>query len=260
MAYMAGYNGATKTEAELEAWPMWLAFEPEFRRRLKALFDACIATGRPIGVGGGIRSTQQQTALFLSRHYVVTTGGCCSYGGRRYALIAHKAHAAPAGRSYHEPSCADGTCLAVDLVGDVAWAVAHCAGYGLVSFANVNGEPWHLQPAEIPRSRIAGSVTPPLRVYSGIAVVPPAPAKPPIVVPAPTLSVGSSGPEVARLQLVMRFWGWYAASCDGVFGPVTAWSVATMQKALFVAPDGVYGPATAAAYLRYAQAMQGLVR
>lgn len=268
MSYMIGYSGATKTEAELLSWSGWFQIDPEFRRRIKNLMDFCIANGRPIGIGNAYRSTSQQTSLFLQRHTEVAVGGCCGYRGGRYALKAGMAHAAPPGASYHEPTNPAGECYAIDAVGDTVFAGQHVAEFGLVHFGNVNGELWHWQPSELPHSRSAYKASTmyplvPFGVATPIVPAPPKPPKPAIVVPAPTLSLtqpNMSSPEVYKLQQIMQFWGWYPTQykCDGVFGPVTAWCVAVMQKALSVAPDGVYGPQSAAAYLKFASAMQNV--
>ena len=68
--YMTGYAGKTMTREQLLQWTVWQRFEPEFRRRLLALMDECIAAGKPIGIGGGWRSSEAQRSLFLSRYRV----------------------------------------------------------------------------------------------------------------------------------------------------------------------------------------------
>lgn len=62
---------------------------------------------------------------------------------------------APPGYSYHEPTL-NGWALAVDLLNyqpAIGWANDNAERYGLVHFKNVNGEPWHFQPMEIPKAR-----------------------------------------------------------------------------------------------------------
>jgi GH25 family lysozyme M1 (1,4-beta-N-acetylmuramidase) len=120
---------------------------PEYQRRLRALM---IASGGRLGVGGGGRPTSQQERVFLERHYVVTSGGCCSYQGKRYALKSGKAHAAPPGKSFHE-QLVEGDAAAVDFIGDLTWFAANCEAHGLEQ-ATWGGEAWHGQFTEFPHS------------------------------------------------------------------------------------------------------------
>lgn len=268
--YMAGYAGGTKTREELLTWSVWLRFEPEFRRRLLAMMDAVISSGRKIGVGGGWRSSETQKALFLSRYHIeddLDYSGDTYWNGVFWEKNPGVAPAAPPGLSYHEPVTPDGFCYAVDLIGDVLFADTIAANYGLVHFGNINGEPWHMQPAELPHSR--RNYKPemsPIKVFNGFPVPqPPAPPKPNIIVPAPTLKLTSPvvtyGPEVAKLQQIMKFWGWYKGTADGWFGPVTKDGVMAMQRALGFTGgyvDGVYGPMTAAKYKAFATYMASI--
>ena len=268
--YMAGYSGDTKTRAELLSWGVWLRFEPEFRRRLLDMMDAVISSGRKIGVGGGWRSADSQKTLFLSRYHIEDDNnysGDIYWNGVFWEKNPGAAPVAPPGLSYHEPVTPEGFCYAVDLIGDIAFAGTIAGNYGLVHFGNINGEPWHMQPAELPHSRRSYSPTmSPLKVFSGSpAPQPTPPPKPNIVVPAPTLKLTSPvvmhGPEVAKLQQVMNFWGWYKGAADGWFGPVTKYGVATMQKVLGFTGnyvDGVYGPLTATKYKAFATYMSSI--
>ena len=264
MTYMSGYAGATLTEAQLVASPTYNGIDPEFARRCKNLFDFCVAQGQAIGIGGGLRSTGSQTALFLQRHTEVASGGCCSYNGRRYKLRAGMAHAAPPGQSYHEPVTPTGKALAIDAVGATIFAGPHCPEFGLVHFGPINGELWHYQPIEIPhgRNQYNAATMNPLAVWGAASTPPPVPpaAKPPIVVPVPSMQQGSMGPEVFKLQEIMKFWGWYPATTksDGSYGPVTVWCVAVMQQAFRIVADGGYGKQTAEAYRAFATNMQNL--
>ena len=155
--YPYGYKGGSKTEPDYLTWNVWLNFDPEYRRRVKAAMDHAFDNGHPVGVGGGYRSTIGQLGLFLSRHHAVGSGGCCEYNGVRYALNPGAAHAAPPGRSYHEATTPDGLCLAADMVGagpgNLDWINKRLATFGLKHFGAVNGEPWHWQVVELPNSR-----------------------------------------------------------------------------------------------------------
>lgn len=183
--YPYGYAGKTKTELEYATWSVWQAFDPEFARRLRAVMEYAHDAGHPVGVGGGIRSTIGQLGLFLSRHHMVTSGGCCTYKGTRYALNAGAAHAAPPGTSYHEETTPDGKCLAADMVGDLAWINTRLGPFGLHHFATVNKEPWHWQPVDIPngRSRYDAAVHHPLPVWTLPGTTPPPPTNGDVMTP-----------------------------------------------------------------------------
>jgi hypothetical protein len=123
-----------------------------------------------------------QRNVFLERHYVVTSGGCCGYEGRRYMLRKGMAHAAPPGKSFHE-STFHGYAQAMDAVGDLAWMHSVEKDYGLKDFRNVGNEPWHAQLAEIPNSvtqfKAAGSPQPTVWDLSGPEPTPELPGPPP---------------------------------------------------------------------------------
>jgi hypothetical protein len=120
---------------------------PEYQKRWRALM---IASGGKLGTGGAGRSSAQQERVFLERHNVVASGGCCGYEGKRYQLRTGMAHAAPPGRSFHE-QVVYGHSAAVDAVGDLKWAALNCEAYGLEQ-ATWGGEAWHFQFTEYPHS------------------------------------------------------------------------------------------------------------
>lgn len=66
-------------------------------------------------------------------------------------------------------------------------------------------------------------------------------ATPPTPTSRPTLSVGSTGPSVSTLQLIL------GVASDGQFGPVTENAVKVFQTAHGLTVDGVVGPLTWAA-------------
>jgi hypothetical protein len=124
----------------------WDNLDPRMKERLTRMFrdgGGRVWLGR--GDGSGWRSSDRQRAMFLDR-YRPDPNGDISWNGQRWTHV-KDAPAAPPGRSMHEIG------LAADLEGDISWANANAANYGLKHFASVNNEPWHFQPAELPNSR-----------------------------------------------------------------------------------------------------------
>lgn len=123
---------------------------PTMQERVRALLEA--SDGRA-GWGNGLRTPQEQLRVFLS-HHRVDPNGKVEFNGERYTLVASPA--AKPGRSMHEVG------LAADLRGeptsnpridDCRWVVENAPRFGLVTFADVNNEPWHVQPAELAHAR-----------------------------------------------------------------------------------------------------------
>jgi hypothetical protein len=149
--YRFGYGTQRMTLLRMRAQPSVAQLDPEFWRRLKMLLREARRAGVDLGIGGAGRSVIQQETLFKDRHVEVGTGGCCLYQGKRWALKAGKAHAAPPGRSYHEATTPAGGVLAVDLVGwEDGWVTYNMARFGLHDIAT---ERWHMQPVDVPVSR-----------------------------------------------------------------------------------------------------------
>ena len=265
--YMAYYSGKRYTLDELRATSMWQGFDHEYADRLMELMDLSIAEGHPVGIGGGIRPPPSQLNLFLSRHHVVTNGGCCVYNGKKYALNPKTAHAAPPNLSYHEPTTPEGKALAGDLIGDMAWNMANCHRVGFIHFGRINGESWHDQPYELPHSRrqYIPALHSPLKDFhpDTSMLLPPKPPAPFVLVPSASMRVQTpmlTGKNVADLQHLMAFWGWFKGTADGAFGAQTAQGVKNLQTALHIKADGVYGPDTEAAYRWFATSMSGLAK
>lgn len=253
MTYLTGYNGTVRTLEQLNAWSQWQGVDPEMRRRTLKLMDDSKVAGRPVGIGGTIRTIAQQEQLALSRHHVVATGGCCTYQGKRYALDAGEAHAAFPGKSYHEPVTRLAYCLAIDFIGDMTWLNANAPKYGLVTAHDWSThEPWHGQPAELPHSR-SGYVLAqmdPLKPFTLPGTPPPAPLK--ITAPLSTLKKGTTSAamgvaNVKNFQMLCNFWGWrdtYGRTLivDGVYSTKSVQACISMQRGLGLVADGVYGP------------------
>lgn len=150
--YPFGYAGRRLTLEELRRQSGWNLLNAEVCRRLLALFDRAQDEGTDLGIGGGWRSSQVQERTFRQRYLIGACPGDVRWQGMCWHLKPGMAPAAPPGLSYHE-SMPDGFALAADLIGDLSWAHSVCLEVGLRHFANVNNEPWHFQPVEVPTSR-----------------------------------------------------------------------------------------------------------
>ena len=165
------YGGERRTREQLLAADTVKYLEPEYRRRVLAMMDAAKYYGVDLGIGTGWRI----------QPYVVLPDGS----------ITNKPGFALPGNSYHEsmpspPAERTASALAVDMVptGSWPWMNANCIHFGLIHFANVNNEPWHVQPVEIPRSRSGRTepyhlapFRPSERKYSGWPMFPKAPLR-----------------------------------------------------------------------------------
>lgn len=144
---------------QMRAKPSVAMLHSEYWKRASGLI---VAGDGKIGIGGAGRTSAQQASVFLQRHHVVKSGGCCVYKGRRYQLNNGQAHVAPPGRSFHEP-LVQGASAAIDAIGDLRWAALHCEKYGLEQ-ATWGNEAWHFQFTEFPHSvlqwKAAGSPPP----------------------------------------------------------------------------------------------------
>ena len=103
-----------------------------------------------IGIGGILRSPEQQKAMFLQRHVKTDEKTDTYYDGSYWKLLPGQAMAAPPGLSYHEIG------LAADLTfaskADEEWLKANASKYGLDEFSR-HGEVWHVQSTAYPASR-----------------------------------------------------------------------------------------------------------
>ena len=60
----------------------------------------------------------------------------------------------------------------------------------------------------------------------------------------PTIQQGSTGPDVIRLQDLLKQLGYYSGASDGDFGPQTKQAVIDFQQAQGLTADGIVGPNT----------------
>jgi len=121
---------------------------PTMQQRVDQLIAA---SGGKVGLGTGYRSKAEQETMFRSR-YRKTSSPVDAEGKKNwewdgsYWEHVSGAQAAPPGRSMHEIG------LAADLTGDMSWVTANAARFGLKHFESM-GEPWHVQPSELPNGR-----------------------------------------------------------------------------------------------------------
>lgn len=104
----------------------WAKLDPEFRRRFKAMVDEATRQGVRLGVGTGWRIQPNPPPPGFAKP----------------------------GNSNHE-GFMDDEAVAIDTVPSESWTwmEANCQRFGLRTFRDVNNEPWHVQPNDIPASR-----------------------------------------------------------------------------------------------------------
>lgn len=137
-----GYGSNKLPISQLSSKSGFSKLHSTFQDRLKQMF----ADNPAVGFGGGWRDPSYQEKMFRSR-YTPTDKETKIFWDGQYWEHTSGAPAAPPGKSMHEIG------LAADLVGDLDWVQKHAHEYGLKTFGDVNGEPWHVQPAELPNSR-----------------------------------------------------------------------------------------------------------
>jgi len=128
--YPFGYGTTRLTWDQMMAKETVNKLHPEVVRRFRALTEHAASKGVSLGVGTGWRVQPDPPP---------------------------EGFAAP-GNSNHEGFPADGKtggAVAIDTVPAASWdwMERNVAAYGLRTFRDVNNEPWHIQPAEIPASR-----------------------------------------------------------------------------------------------------------
>lgn len=138
-----GYGNKKIPLTELASDSSFSQLNSTFKQRLNSMFEA----NPNVGLGDGKRNQMEQESLFLSRYRKVTDGsaGDVEWNGDQY-VHTNGPTVAPPGSSMHELG------LAADLVGDLDWVAANASKFGLKSFSDY-GEPWHVQPSELPKTR-----------------------------------------------------------------------------------------------------------
>ncbi|HSJ92133.1 MAG TPA: peptidoglycan-binding protein [Ilumatobacter sp.] len=211
---------------------------PEYARRIFACIES--ADGL-VGIGGGWRSAATQAANHAKAPNTF----------------------APPGSSFHESQhWASGldAYAAVDTVGrhgrhDQAWNWMrdHAGEFGLCTFWNVNGEPWHVQFVDLPKGarswKQAGCPDPPTFTLTSSGASPAdasgtggtaSPYGPyPWNDAKPVLRNGWHGDLVRYVQLVIDRAAGGHIEVDGVFGPQTEGRVKDVQFVAQLAPTGV---------------------
>jgi peptidoglycan hydrolase-like protein with peptidoglycan-binding domain len=157
--------------------------------------------------------------------------------------------------------------LAADLMGDFGWLGNNVARFGLMTFADVNKEPWHVQPVELPKGRQqyeqqgskwgayptynveaktskAAAAPPPSSAAAGPAA---SSAASPTLTPALVAIPGDTGPAARLLMEALVARGLHpdaAASRDGNYGTDDKELVLQFQREQGLTVDGEVGPQT----------------
>lgn len=142
--YSVGYGGKKTTIGAVASAPSVAKLNPKFRERLIRM----IQDNPNVGIGQGFRDPAEQRTMFMNRYSRTSEKTDIFWQGSYWKKKEGVAPAAPPGFSMHEIG------LAADLTGDLDWVQKNAAKYGLKTFGGVNGEPWHVQPAELPNSRV----------------------------------------------------------------------------------------------------------
>ena len=133
----------TTTLQKVTSQQSFSRLHPTMKERVLKLIQA---SGGRVGFDNGYRDSAQQESMFRSRYAESAEPTDIFWDGKYWKKV-RGADAAPPGRSMHEIG------LAADLTGDMEWIKANAERFGLKHFANVNDEPWHVQPSELPNSR-----------------------------------------------------------------------------------------------------------
>lgn len=136
--------GGMRSLADVKTMASFRGLHPTMQKRVLEVMRA----NPKIGFGEGVRSLEDQRRMFFDRYYRVNYKTKLQWDGSYWEKKEGVAAAAPPGRSFH------GIGLAVDLLlnGQDQWLIANAGRFGLRSFHDVNDEPWHVQPVELPSS------------------------------------------------------------------------------------------------------------
>lgn len=117
---------------------------PKFKERLAKMMK----DNPNVGVVSGARDAGSQQKMFMSRYSKTTENTGIYWQGSYWKKNAGAEPAAPPGFSMHEIG------LAADLTGDLDWVQKNAHKYGLKTFGGAHGEPWHIQPNDVPDNRV----------------------------------------------------------------------------------------------------------
>jgi peptidoglycan hydrolase-like protein with peptidoglycan-binding domain len=197
--------------------------------------------------------------LFLERNSP-DPKGTMTWNGQTYSKNPGMAAAVPPGRSMHEVG------LAADMAGDMGWLGANVGRFGLMTFAEVNKEPWHVQPVELPKgrqqyeqqgskwgaypsynveSKKPDATAPPANPTAGPATS--SQAASPTLTPALVARPGDAGPAARVLMEALIARGVHPdapASRDANYGVDDKELVLQFQRDHGLTVDGVVGPQT----------------
>jgi peptidoglycan hydrolase-like protein with peptidoglycan-binding domain len=209
---------------------------PEYERRI---FSCIEAADGLVGIGNGWRSRETQAANHARAPNTFAAPGLSFHESQRWAS-GFEAYAA------------------VDVVGRHArhheawdWMRDHAGRFGLCSFWNVNGEPWHVQFSDLPRGatawKAAGSPDPPPFQLARSAATEARPAMTaadqygdfPGNPTKPEIRNGWHGDLVRYLQLVISNAAGGAITVDGDFGPQSERRVKDLQFLAALPTSGV---------------------